>query len=96
MFANENVGQLGATDKKEKKKVIKMKDVFVIPDHLKDKYSKKEKHLKPKKEPSINHQPQLVADKFVKDNSKKVVKMDSQVQNNSIKKFKGDGFLRKQ
>jgi hypothetical protein len=48
MFANENIGMLGAEEKKEKKKVIKMKDVFVIPNHLKDKYSKKEKHLKPK------------------------------------------------
>jgi hypothetical protein len=48
MFANENIGLLGAEEKKEKKKVIKMKDVFVIPNHLKDKYSKKEKQLKPK------------------------------------------------
>ncbi len=48
MFTNENVGLLGATDKKEKKKVIKMKDVFLIPNHLKDKYSKKEKDIKPK------------------------------------------------
>ncbi len=48
MFTIENVGLLGETDKKEKKKVIKMKDVFLIPNHLKDKYSKKEKDIKPK------------------------------------------------
>ena len=87
MFTNENVGLLGATDKKEKKKVIKMKDVFIIPNHLKEKYSKKEKHLKPNKDDKLTiHQPQSVADKLVN-------KMDSQVQNNSKKK--GDGVLGK-
>ena len=88
MFANENVGLLGATDKKEKKKVIKMKDVFVIPNHLKEKYNKKEKQVKLKKDSKKtgDHPPHFVANKHVKDFSKK---MDSQMH--SSKKM-GDGY----
>jgi hypothetical protein len=104
MFEKENVGLIGAEEKKERKKVIKMKDVFVIPDHLKHKYHKKEKHIKPK-EPTAKsqtrmtdlkktiHQPQSVADKNVSDNSKKMNNMDSQMQNSIKRKMRATTIL---
>jgi hypothetical protein len=49
MFQNENVNYLGESDKKEKKKVNKMKDVFIVPNGQKSKIEKLEKKQKPAK-----------------------------------------------
>lgn len=68
MFANENVGLIGADDKKERKKVIKMKDVFEIPKHKITQYCKKEKVV----EKSIKERKKDLEKK------KEIVRMDSQ------------------
>ena len=48
MFENENVGLIGAKEKKEKKKIIKMKDVFEVPSGKAKLYEKKEKIINDK------------------------------------------------
>lgn len=53
MFENENVNYHGATDKKEKKKVNKMKDIFEIPAGQKSKIDKLEQKQKPKKTDAV-------------------------------------------
>jgi hypothetical protein len=89
MFAHENVGLIGAEDKKEKKKVIKMKDVFVIPSNLKDKYSKKEKELKPKemKKKELN-----IPDKKENEKTKKKTEME---QSKSLNKHIANSIKKK-
>jgi hypothetical protein len=68
MFEKENVGFIGAEDKKERKKVIKMKDVFDIPSHRVNHYCKKEKVVEKK----------IKERKKELEKKKEIVKMDSQ------------------